>query len=445
MKCKLEECNHEIVVKGRSYCSIECSKIGQVRSRSIIMDSIKEKRKKTNLERYGVENTGQSIELKKKYRETNLNRYGVDNPLKDISVRKKVSDTIDKRYGSRNFQQSHISAHILAKCNDREWLTSEHHKNKKSITLIANELGIDQTTLCRYFHNNSISIIRHSISSFERELKEFIDSIINSPVCTNVRNIIYPYEIDLFMPDINIGFECNGSYWHSELNGKDAKYHLQKTKLCSDKNIELIHIWEHEWKYKTDIVKSMIKSKLGILDKIYARKCTIGVVTTKEEKTFLNNNHLQGYVSSNICYGLYYDSELVSIMSFGRPRYSKHEYELLRFCNTLGTTVLGAASKLFSYAIRNNNIEEIISYSHKDKFTGNLYNQLGFKYSHTSTPSYYYTKDYVNFENRLKYQKHKLQGLLKYFNPEFTEWENMINNEYDRIWDCGNDVWVWKN
>jgi hypothetical protein len=115
----------------------------------------------------------------------------------------------------------------------------------------------------------------------------------------------------------------------------------------------------------------------------------------------------------------------------------------LRFANKINTTVVGAASKLFSYFINNNDIDKVISYSHKDKFTGTMYEKLGFKYSHSSNPSYLYTKDYIHFENRLKYQKHKLPLLLENFDPKLTEWENMKNNGYDRIWDCGNDVWIW--
>lgn len=55
----------------------------------------------------------------------------------------------------------------------------------------------------------------------------------------------------------------------------------------------------------------------------------------------------------------------------------------------------------------------------------------------------YYRKGYQLLESRIKYQKHKLLKLLKAFSPSLTEWENMKNNGYDRIWDCGNDVWIW--
>ena len=51
---------------------------------------------------------------------------------------------------------------------------------------------------------------------------------------------------------------------------------------------------------------------------------------------------------------------------------------------------------------------------------------------------------YCDFFHRSSYQKHKLEKLLPIFESSMTEWENMQANGYDRIWDCGNDVWVWK-
>jgi hypothetical protein len=67
---------------------------------------------------------------------------------------------------------------------------------------------------------------------------------------------------------------------------------------------------------------------------------------------------------------------------------------------------------------------------------------LNFEFLHRSPPSYFYTKDYQKIYHRIKFQKNKLSSLDN-FNPELTEWQNMCSNGYDRIWDCGNDVWVW--
>ena len=147
----------------------------------------------------------------------------------------------------------------------------------------------------------------------------------------------------------------------NELN-KESKYHLNKTELCEKQGIRLIHIFEDEWLYKQNIVKSRLKSLLGLTDeKIYARKCKIKDVSFSDCKIFLEENHIQGNVNAKHRYGLYYNDELVSIMTFGSKRKnlgSKSEdesYELLRFCNKLNTTVVGGASRLMNYFIKTHN------------------------------------------------------------------------------------------
>ena len=159
-------------------------------------------------------------------------------------------------------------------------------------------------------------------------------------------------------------------FWHST-RYKNKKYHSKKSDLCSEKDIKLFHIWEDDWINKKEIVKSIIKSKLNIIDnKIYARKCEIKEINNKICSEFLENNHIQGNINCKIKIGLYYDNELISIMTFGKKRLAlgnktqnNNEYEMLRFCNKLNTSVVGGASKLFKYFIQKYDPIEIISYA----------------------------------------------------------------------------------
>jgi hypothetical protein len=284
-----------------------------------------------------------------------------------------------------------------------------------------------------------------NVSFFEKEIFEFVKSIYNEEIIENDRNILSGRELDIYLPELNLAIEYNGLYWHSELKGKDKNYHLNKTKECKEKGIKLIHIFEDEWINKKEIVKSIISSKINIYKGIiYARKTYVKEINNIEEEIFLNENHLQGYIPSKICYGLYYNDILVSLMSFGKSRFNKkYKYELLRFANKLNIKIIGGANKLFSYFEKNNNYESIISYSDKRYFDGIVYSIMGFVFVNNSDPNYFYLdNNYNKRESRNKYQKHKLKNLLEDFNPELTEWENMIINGYDRIWDCGNGVWV---
>ena len=216
----------------------------------------------------------------------------------------------------------------------------------------------------------------------------------------------------------------------------NSTYHLKKTESCKEKEIHLIHIFEDEWYNKQDIIKSILKAKMGkIENKIYGRKCIISEINNKDANDFLFENHLQGPISGKSI-GLYYNNDLVSIITYGKPRYNKnYDIEILRFCNKKDTVVIGGLSKLVSRISG-----KIISYCDLRFSFGLGYLFSGFKMVNISHPNYYYMSDYNSRYNRLQFQKHKLPNLLENFDPTLTEWENMQLNGYDRIWDCGNLV-----
>jgi hypothetical protein len=141
-------------------------------------------------------------------------------------------------------------------------------------------------------------------------------------------------------------------------------------------------------------------------------------------------------------YGLLFEGDLVAVMTFGKSRFDKNiEWELIRYATKTGVNVVGGPSKLYKYFLADTGARTIITYAARDWNTGKLYEKLGFEFKHETSPSYYYTKNYIDFENRVAYQKHKLVDKLTTFDPKLTEWENMQANGYDRIWDCGNRVY----
>ncbi len=124
---------------------------------------------------------------------------------------------------------------------------------------------------------------------------------------------------------------------------------------------------------------------------------------------------------------------------------TKNGWELDRFCNINGYYIPGIASKMFKYFIKNNlNIREITTYADLRFSNGNLYDKLGFNYKYNSDPNYFYI---VNKErkNRFTFRKGVLKSKLKLFDPELTEYQNMLNNGHDRIWDCGHRVYEYIN
>jgi hypothetical protein len=273
----------------------------------------------------------------------------------------------------------------------------------------------------------------------ENEIKDFIKGFKLSYI-ENTKNIISPLELDIYIPSHNLAIEFNGLYWHSEIY-KSKNYHLNKTLECEKQGIQLIHIFEDEWLYKKDIVKSRLTNIFGMTpERIYARKCQIKEVTHIDSKKFLNMNHIQGQLNSSIRLGLYLDDELVSLMTFGGLRKAlgtsqkDGSYELLRFCNKLNTTVIGGANKLLKNFINLYKPKEIISYADRRWSIGNLYIKLGFDLNHYSQPNYFYViNDKRN--NRFNYRKDVL--IKEGFDKNKTEHEIMLERKIYRIYDSG--------
>ena len=219
-------------------------------------------------------------------------------------------------------------------------------------------------------------------------------------------------------------------------------YHLNKTELCLEKDIKLIHVFENEWHNQSEIVKSIILSKLGRYDrKIYARQCNIKEISNDEYEQFVELNHIQGYTPAKYRYGLYYNDELVQICSFGQSRFKKDEIELIRSCSLLNTQIIGGFDRLIKYFVSEHEPDNLISYVDRRYFDGHGYKN--WTLIEKTNPNYWYISSNYILESRIKYQKHKLFRLLDKYDENLSEYENMVMNGYTRIWDCGNLKYRW--
>jgi len=348
-------------------------------------DIIKEKVKKTNKEKFGNEFFTKSDLYRKEY-------YYI---AKDDSYIKYLNDG--------------ISLFSCEKGHNFEISKDVYSKRKSyfvNICTVCNPVG----------DNNSIK---------EKEFSDFIKSIYTGDIINNYRD---GQEIDIYLPELKIGFEFNGLYWHCD-KFKDRWFHINKTNYFKEKEIRILHIWEDDWDKNREIIKSQICNLLMVSsNKIFARKCVVKDITdTKISKKFLNDNHLQGNVRSSIKIGLFNEDKLVSIMTFdhfeGRKRMEINEWNLSRFCNKLNTNVIGGASKLLKYFTRNYKPSRIISYADKDWSIGNLYENLGFNLVSDSKPDYKYVINGVR-SHKSKFRKSR---------TNISESKLRIN----KIWDCG--------
>lgn len=276
---------HSIVKGYATYCSMKCV----ANSRSV-----RNKKIKTCIDKYGVSNPSQSQHIKNKIsenrwktksedelhdiqnkcKETFLMNYGVDNPLKNIRIKNKA---IKSRWKTKSKNEL---------CDIRNKMNTTRIKNKNPIIesrlaqlnlkLINDFVGVTipthlmclkcntefETILDYVFHNYGLCPKCNPIqvSSFERKIRTFVTDIIGSEldIHFNNRSILNGLELDIYIPSLDIAIECDGIYFHSDKFLSDANYHLNKTLKCEEKGIHLIHIFEDE-------PDCLVKQKLNFL------------------------------------------------------------------------------------------------------------------------------------------------------------------------------------
>lgn len=546
--CSCDDCGKEILKTYQSYNEgmqknkkIICKKcILKYRENPFSKKEIKDKIKKTLLEKYGVDNPLKNTEIKKKQNNTMIEKYGSSYPLYNEELKEKAKnkvlnrsqvekeEIVEKWKNSMDFQKSRINFEnsMLAKYGVKNALQHEEIKNKmlvkckqrtpeyqqeinektkkttlakygvnysiqnpeikkksantKRLNAISDfvekyknnnliEIDYDNETIKAYCekHGNfqiSISAFYHrkrlssemctecnklgSYTGLEKEILQFIKNNYEQEIEENKRTILNnELELDIYLPKLKLAFEFNGLYWHSELN-KDMNYHLKKTEVCEKIGIHLIHIYEDDWLFKQEIVKSRILNLLGKSEKIYARKCEVKKIEDNNLiRKFLEENHIQGYIGSKYKYGLYYKNELVSLMIFGVPRISMNQkdnkqIELLRFCNKTGLNIIGGASKLFKHFMSEHRPKSVLSYADRSWSQGSVYLKLGFSLVSITKPNYYYIIERER-KYRFNYAKYKLvkQG----FDSNKTEHEIMLDRKIYRIYDSGSLKFIWTN
>ena len=312
--------------------------------------------------------------------------------------------------------------------------SKEYHKRQSEASIITN---INMT-----FTKNSKS---------ELEILNFLKE--RGLECRSDRHILNGREIDIFIPEKNIGIEYNGNKWHTEwFAKKDKNYHLFKMEECREKGVGLITIFEDEYELHKEIVLNKLTHILNIgnehTPKLYGRKCQIKEIYSYIAEDFLNVNHIQGFVNSTLFLGAFYNENLVGVMSFTKQ--ADNNWELTRLATDIKYNCCGVGGKLFNYFIKNYDFNEIKSFADR-RWTldenNNVYTKLGFVFHSFTKPNYTYYNANVNRYKRFhkfNFRKDKLVKKYSQLNPRMTETEMVKELGYDRIWDCGLIKYVYK-
>ena len=406
--------------------------------------------------------TKEELEHKNNARKlTTIKKYGVDHVMKSQEVLNNTKEKHYKEFGYYHWIQAHINHKDIYLDDNKfiQYVKEQYNKNNKQ--------RIKKTKIDKYFNVcctaklkqlKLLKYVQMHESKLENQFKQlFEDNNIqynwkNRSIIDGPNGKGHKYELDFYLPEYKIGIEINDISTHNMIQLKNNyygnKYHTYKSNNCASKGIRLIHIWEWEIHNNFEKLSNWLLNELNNnKQKIYARKCQIKNVPINEEKEFLYNYHLQGYSKSNICLGLYYDDDLIEIMSFTKPRFTKkYEYELLRLCTKYNMMIIGGTQKLFNYFINTYSPTSIISYCDYSKFSGNTYENIGMIFNKLSSPTIIYCNYDMKIINESILSKYGIDNLLgtKYGKGADNK-KLIIQHGYLPIPNCGNLIYTYAN
>lgn len=391
---------------------------------------ILEKREKTLIERYGVKKLSQLA--------INHDRSSSEKYIKSLynRVKNKWGEEYCEFHFDKDFAKNLIENKNIKNRDDIYNYFS--HVSRQQIGRVIIRHGLE----LEYSHNTSFPNNSVPKNNFVEALKKEGLEIENGEP--------YPYgdmrRADMKIKNSNICIEVNPTFTHCYDNNMlrpdiEKDFHQKRSVDAENNNYFIFHLFDND-----DFNKSIKRIKTlcnQYKNKIYGRSCIIKEIDGTSYSTFCKKYHFKGYASASIKLGLFYNDELVQIMSFSKPRKTigseKYDWELVRLCSKEDVCVVGGASKLFSYFTKKykGSIFSFCDFAHNK---GDVYEKLGFKYIKLTAPNYIWVKG-KEFLPRYKTQKHKLKNMKEYDDNK-TEIEIMLEAGYTRVFDSGNKLFT---
>ncbi len=366
---------------------------------------------------------------------------------------------------SKGVRQSTIESATFTKnsfldwCNKRSIEIMEIHDNDPDFLRQHAEVTKKcNNPNCRRTHKSAIYMLVRGegvlcsrctgkMSAGELSLKTFLEQQGFKPLMNAKPAFIAPKELDLYLPELNLAIEYHGLIHHSTRKGDTyvaRNRHEEKYSICKQNGVKLIQVFEDEWRERSNIVLSMLKSKLGVLPiKTAARSCEVVQLSTSDAKEFFSLNHISGHASAKITFALKHQDIIVAALSLRRPFTEGKEgvVEIARFASAIDTSVVGGFSRLLKRAAdwaRAEGFGTILTYADCRWGSGGVYDGLGMEYLGKTKPNYGYENGKVR-EARFKHRKNN--------DPEYiaqhgaTEKEQNNSQGWFEIYDAGSEIY----
>ena len=170
-------------------------------------------------------------------------------------------------------------------------------------------------------------IVRYTKSYTEDEVFKLIKSIdFSIKIVRNNRSVLYPKELDLYLPDYHLGIECDQAYTHNSTYGsfndlpKSYKYHQNKSLSCLKSNNYLLHIFGYQWASKKDILKSRVEELVNADTVIDSTECKLKLIDNDRAAQFIEENSFDTFSGSFKNAGLFFNNQLIGAVCFVNPK-----------------------------------------------------------------------------------------------------------------------------
>lgn len=407
--------------------------------------------------RFGTKNPMQNDEVKKKQHETNIKKYGFKMPAQNKNIQDKMKETNNRIYGVNYISQKNVKHYDIwsDKNKFKQFIIDKYNEKETFLTLSEINGFFEVCTQSLKKHLELYDLLDYFYIQ-DSNLEIDFDSFLNAHKIEHIRfyrkmldlKTNTPREIDFLCG--NIGFEINDITSHNSLNPKansykDPSYHLNKTELAAQNGIRLIHVWE--WEIRNSLLwDKLIRWITNFFNEKKIRlsvdECSIRRVDKNEERSFLNKYHFQGYQKSEVCFGLYYNDELVQLMSFSKIR--EDELELLRFCMKFGYSIeIDETYKLLKNFIDKYNPQKIIAYCNFDKFTGKTYEELEFRLTDKIPPQVIWCDKDMNYFTQSELDSNGARKILGVESCKDMSDEDIVKLfGYVPVYNCGLGVYT---
>ena len=329
-----------------TYCSRSCSNNDED-----VLKKISESCSKSLKDAY--KRDGDNIKLKRQ--NTLTAKYGEDikssSPFAVREIQKLSQKKVEEKYGVKNaFQMEKCRKKSIESSRKKSiqiqkerGIEIEYLKNGnylvKNCCSIHGDLEYTQTDfnnrfrLDRYHVSNPCYLCNpfgYHISGKQKNIFDYVKSIYSGNIIENDTSVLDGLEIDIYLPELKIGFEFNGDYWHMNplmyrYDDENSSSHIkaieqwekdrQKILLADKKGVKIYHIWEYYFSNNKDLqldfISNIVLGNIEYIHPLLKLKKSLDKIDTSYE---LKEHMIFEYENVRIVYvdGFYFNKKSIT-------------------------------------------------------------------------------------------------------------------------------------